>query len=88
MKYQITKAASRDLDHILTYFQHHNLDAGERFVREFNKKCRNLVQFPKLGRPYDSALDCVAYHYRATSSCTNLWMTVLQLFESSAVIKI
>ncbi|MGK7888999.1 MAG: type II toxin-antitoxin system RelE/ParE family toxin [Leptolyngbyaceae cyanobacterium] len=53
MKYQIARAASRDLERILAYLEQYSLDAGERFIREFDNKCRKLVEFPQLGRRYD-----------------------------------
>ncbi|MDB9460718.1 type II toxin-antitoxin system RelE/ParE family toxin [Dolichospermum circinale CS-1225] len=28
------------------------MDAGEKFVQEFNNKCRNIARFPKIGRSY------------------------------------
>ncbi|MDZ7956478.1 MAG: hypothetical protein RMY34_00970 [Aulosira sp. DedQUE10] len=38
MEYFIAKEASQDLDEILDYFLVRNINAGERFIREFNKK--------------------------------------------------
>jgi toxin ParE1/3/4 len=29
-----------------------NIDRGENFLDEFNKKCRYLTQFPMMGRSY------------------------------------
>ncbi len=52
MEYFIAKEASQDLDEILDYFLVRNVNAGERFVREFNKKCQNIAQFPNIGRSY------------------------------------
>ncbi|MBW4608209.1 MAG: type II toxin-antitoxin system RelE/ParE family toxin [Hassallia sp. WJT32-NPBG1] len=52
MQYVIAVEASQDLDEILDYFLQRNVDAGERFIREFNKKCQNLAQFPNIGRSY------------------------------------
>jgi plasmid stabilization system protein ParE len=46
MKYQIAQAASHDLERVLDYLEQYSLDAGERFIREFNEKCRKLVEFP------------------------------------------
>ncbi|WP_107668077.1 type II toxin-antitoxin system RelE/ParE family toxin [Cyanothece sp. BG0011] len=48
----ISPQASRDLDDIFDYFAQVSVDAGERFVLEFEKKCNNLKQFPKMGRSY------------------------------------
>jgi toxin ParE1/3/4 len=50
--YIISPLASRDLDDIFDYFAEFSVDAGERFVDVFNKKCRNLVAFPSIGRAY------------------------------------
>jgi toxin ParE1/3/4 len=52
-QYVIAKAASQDLDELLEYFLTLNVEAGERFVQLFNRKCQSLVQFPKIGRIYD-----------------------------------
>ncbi len=52
MEYFIAKEASLDLDEILDYFLVRNINAGERFIREFNKKCQNIAQFPNIGRSY------------------------------------
>ena len=51
-RYIISPTASRDLEEIIYYFTQRDIDAGERFIAKFNKKCRNLVQFPNLGRSY------------------------------------
>ena len=50
--YIISPLASRDLDDIFDYFAEFSVDAGERFVDDFNQKCRNLVSFPNIGRVY------------------------------------
>ncbi len=50
--YIISPLASRDLDDIFDYFAEFSVDAGERFVDDFNKKCRNLAAFPHIGRVY------------------------------------
>ncbi|MEH2318468.1 type II toxin-antitoxin system RelE/ParE family toxin [Nostoc sp.] len=44
MQYVIAVEASQDLDDILDYFLQRNIDAGERFIREFNKKCQEVYQ--------------------------------------------
>ncbi|NJM71626.1 MAG: type II toxin-antitoxin system RelE/ParE family toxin [Scytonema sp. RU_4_4] len=54
MRYVIAKEATQDLDDILDYFLSRNIDAGERFAQEFNKKCQYLTQFPNIGRSYAS----------------------------------
>ncbi|WP_225225965.1 type II toxin-antitoxin system RelE/ParE family toxin [Komarekiella delphini-convector] len=52
MQYVISVEASQDLDNILDYFLQRNIDAGEKFIQEFNKKCQNLTKFPNIGRSY------------------------------------
>ncbi|MEH2452758.1 type II toxin-antitoxin system RelE/ParE family toxin [Nostoc sp.] len=52
MEYFIAKEASQDLDEILDYFLVRNINAGERFIQGFNKKCQNIAQFPNIGRSY------------------------------------
>ncbi|MGK7927431.1 MAG: type II toxin-antitoxin system RelE/ParE family toxin [Spirulina sp.] len=51
-QYIISPLATRDLNEIVDYFLEHNLDAGENLLREFDKKCKNLAQFPNMGRSY------------------------------------
>ncbi|BAZ23798.1 plasmid stabilization system [Kalymmatonema gypsitolerans NIES-4073] len=51
-RYVISLQASRDLEEIIDYFASRNVEAGERFVSEFNKKCENLAKFPEMGRSY------------------------------------
>jgi toxin ParE1/3/4 len=54
MKYAISLEASQDLDDILDYFLSRNIEAGEKFIREFNKKCEYLTSFPNIGRSYSN----------------------------------
>jgi toxin ParE1/3/4 len=54
MQYVIAEEAIQDLNDILDYFLSRNIDAGERFTQEFNKKCLYLTQFPNIGRSYAS----------------------------------
>ena len=51
---QISKAACQDLDAIAEYFLTRNIETGERFFQEFNRKCKHLIQFPLMGRSYAS----------------------------------
>jgi toxin ParE1/3/4 len=53
-RYVINVLASRDLNEIADYFTETNIDAGERFFREFNRKCQQLVAFPNSGKSYDT----------------------------------
>lgn len=54
--YSISEEAIRDLDEISDYFARQSIDAGESFVRRFADKCRNLVNFPNMGRSYAEIL--------------------------------
>jgi toxin ParE1/3/4 len=51
-RYIISPSATRDLNAIADYFLEHNIEAGENLLREFNRKCRNLIQFPNMGKSY------------------------------------
>lgn len=53
-RYVINILASRDLNEIADYFTETSIDAGERFFREFNRKCQQLVTFPNSGKSYDT----------------------------------
>ncbi len=50
----ISPEASQDLSEIINYFASKNIDAGERFVDEFDKKCKYLANFPNMGRSYEN----------------------------------
>ena len=49
----IAPSAIRDLNQISDYFLSRNIEAGEKLLKEFNKKCRYLVNFPNIGKPYN-----------------------------------
>ncbi|ACK67572.1 plasmid stabilization system [Rippkaea orientalis PCC 8801] len=51
--YSISQEAIHDLNEIADYLARQSIDASERFVRRFAEKCRNLVNFPNMGRSYD-----------------------------------
>jgi toxin ParE1/3/4 len=51
-RYRIAPSASQDLERISEYYMSRSIEAGERLFQEFNRKCQNLVQFPKMGRSY------------------------------------
>ncbi|MBE9215378.1 type II toxin-antitoxin system RelE/ParE family toxin [Plectonema cf. radiosum LEGE 06105] len=53
----ISPEANQDLEEIIDYFTNRNIDAGERFLDEFNKKCRYLANFPNMGRSYAEIKD-------------------------------
>ena len=48
----ISPEASQDLNKIFDYFASNNVEAGERFVIAFEKKCEKLLRFPNIGRSY------------------------------------
>jgi toxin ParE1/3/4 len=48
----IAPSAIRDLDDISDYFLERNIQAGEKLLQEFTKKCRNLATFPTMGKSY------------------------------------
>ena len=50
--YVINVLASRDLIEIADYFTETNVEVGERFFREFNSKCQQLVSFPSSGKSF------------------------------------
>ncbi len=51
-RYVINILASRDLNEIADYFVQTNLEVGEHFFREFNRKCQQLAAFPNGGKSY------------------------------------
>lgn len=49
----INAIATRDLDEIADFHLNQgNLEAGERFFYEFDRKCKQLVSFPQSGKSY------------------------------------
>lgn len=50
---RITVPASQDLEEISDYFLEKSVDAGDRFVKAFSQKCRQIARFPFIGKPYD-----------------------------------
>ncbi|MDF5715341.1 MAG: type II toxin-antitoxin system RelE/ParE family toxin [Rhizonema sp. NSF051] len=80
MEYFIAKEASLDLDEILDYFLVRNINAGERFIREFNKKCRNIAQFPNIGRSYTK------FDTRLRGIPLDGYIIFYRVFEDSVVI--
>jgi toxin ParE1/3/4 len=48
----ISPLASQDLNAISDYYLARNIEAGEELLKEFTRKCENLVRFPSLGRSY------------------------------------
>lgn len=52
-QYIISRPAIRDLESISSYFTEVNIEAGEKFLQGFNKRCQQLASFPNSGRSYD-----------------------------------
>jgi toxin ParE1/3/4 len=52
-RYSISQPAIRDLESISSYFADVNVEAGEKFLQGFSKRCQQLVNFPNIGRGYD-----------------------------------
>jgi len=48
----ISQPAIKDLEEILDYFSSRDLEAGERFIKEFEKKCGYLADYPNMGRSF------------------------------------
>jgi toxin ParE1/3/4 len=51
-RYVINILASRDLNDIADYFAENSLEAGDRFFRTLDRKCKQLVAFPNSGKSY------------------------------------
>ncbi|MEJ1929154.1 type II toxin-antitoxin system RelE/ParE family toxin [Nostoc sp. NIES-2111] len=79
MEYYIAREASQDLDEILDYFLVHNVNAGERFIREFNKTCQNIAQFPNIGRSYTK------FDPKLRGTPLNGYIIFYRVFEDSVV---
>lgn len=52
MLHLISEEASADLEEITDYFLSASVEAGDRFVKEFDRKCLYLTQFPYIGKLY------------------------------------
>ncbi len=52
-EYVISRPAIRDLESISSYFADVQVEAGEKFLQGFSKRCKQLANFPKIGRSYD-----------------------------------
>jgi toxin ParE1/3/4 len=73
-EYIISQPAIRDLESISSYFTDVNVEAGERFLQGFSKRCQQLASFPNIGRSYDElqvglrglSLEGYVILYRAT----------------------
>jgi toxin ParE1/3/4 len=51
-QYIIAPVAIQDLKIITDYLAQTNLETAEKFLNNFEKKCRYLTQFPNIGRSY------------------------------------
>lgn len=50
---RIAAPASQDLEEISSYFLEKSVDAGDRFVEAFGRKCQYIARFPFIGKSYD-----------------------------------
>lgn len=83
-QYRISRSASQDLSAIADYFLKCNVNAGERFLQEFNRKCQYLTQFPYIGKRYDHLLigarglplDGYIIFYRITEETVEIFRVV------------
>jgi toxin ParE1/3/4 len=50
--YVINVLATQDLKEIADYYTGNNIEAGEKFFRQFDRRCEQLVSFPNIGRSY------------------------------------
>ncbi|WP_414623328.1 type II toxin-antitoxin system RelE/ParE family toxin [Calothrix sp. CCY 0018] len=54
---RFTVPASRDIENIMDYVaDNSSFDAAERLLKKINHKCRNLANFPSMGRKRDQLL--------------------------------
>jgi toxin ParE1/3/4 len=54
---RFTAPASRDIESIIDYVaENSSFDAAERLLKKINEKCRNLANFPNMGRKRDELL--------------------------------
>lgn len=50
--YLINVLATQDLKEIADYYTATSIEAGEKFFRQFDRRCEQLVNFPNMGRSY------------------------------------
>ncbi len=54
---RFTSIASRDIESIIDYIaDSRDFDVAERFLEKINQRCRNLANFPNMGRSRDGIL--------------------------------
>lgn len=54
---RFTSTASRDIESIIDYIaDSRDFDVAERFLDKINQRCRNLANFPNMGRNRDDVL--------------------------------
>lgn len=54
---RFTSTASRDIESIIDYVaDSRGFDVAERFLNKINQRCRNLANFPNMGRNRDGIL--------------------------------
>jgi toxin ParE1/3/4 len=55
-RYIIARRASLEIAEIVDFLSDRDMEAGERFIQQFTKKCRYLTDFPLIGKPYTELL--------------------------------
>ena len=51
-EYIISDEAIQDLEDVSDYFLQVNVEAGEKLLETFSRRCTHLVSFPRIGRSY------------------------------------
>jgi toxin ParE1/3/4 len=51
-QYLITAKAMQDLDEIASYLGDVSFESADRFLQEFDRRCIQLVSFPRSGKGY------------------------------------
>ena len=60
-RYFINILATQDLKEIADYFTANSVEAGELFFRKFDRRCEELINFPRAGRSYKYLKTCSTF---------------------------
>jgi plasmid stabilization system protein ParE len=75
-RYVINHLATQDLNQIADYFADDNIEAGEKFFQDFNRKCQQLILFPNSTRLRWIKIGKLETHYQ--------WQNLLRLIFVSS----